>query len=155
MAVGYSKRSLVKKLGIKEGFTVILINQPVNYMALLEPLPENCKIHYSSSKGESPHREVLDFARTIKKSKVDFIQFFTTDKKEFQKSFPKLKQSLVPNGSLWISWPKTGSKIPTNLNENVIRDIGLENGLVDVKVIAVDEIWSGLKFIYRLKDRNF
>jgi hypothetical protein len=68
-------------------------------------------------------------------------------------AFPKLKKSLDLAGTLWISWPKGASKVKTDLNENVVREIGLSNGLVDVKVCAVDEVWSGLKFMYRLKDR--
>ena len=135
MAV-YSKRTLVEKLGIKEGFRILILNQPDNYEHLLSPLPKNIE------------------RLTPDSEKADFIQFFTTEKKELQKEFPKLKQALVPSGSLWVSWPKTGSKLQTDLNENIIRDIGLENELVDVKVIVIDEIWSGLKFIYRLKDRN-
>ena len=69
-------------------------------------------------------------------------------------AFPKLKSSLAQDGLLWISWPKGASKIKTDLNENVVREIGLGAGLVDVKVCAVDDVWSGLKFVYRLKDRR-
>ena len=67
--------------------------------------------------------------------------------------FPKLKAALTSDGMLWISWPKKSSKVATDLKEDIIREIGLTNGLVDVKVAAVDEVWSGLKFVYRLKDR--
>lgn len=83
----------------------------------------------------------------------DLIQYFTTQQKKLKQSFPKLKEKLAIDGSLWISWPKQSSKVPTDLNENDVMHIGLEYGLVDVKVIAVDETWSGLKFVYRLKDR--
>jgi hypothetical protein len=67
--------------------------------------------------------------------------------------FPRLKEALSPSGMLWVSWPKASSGVPTDLSENVVREIGLANGLVDVKVCAVDEVWSGLKFVYRIKDR--
>jgi hypothetical protein len=70
------------------------------------------------------------------------------------KDFLKMKKALLPDGALWISWPKRASKVLTDLDENIVRDIGLKNGLVDVKVAAVDETWSGLKFVYRLKDRK-
>jgi hypothetical protein len=75
------------------------------------------------------------------------------EKSALEGSFPKLKQALAPDGALWISWPKGASKVPTDVNENVARGIGLRHGLVDVKVCAVDDVWSGLKFVYRLKDR--
>lgn len=133
---GYSGKSLVKKLGIKEGMTVLLFNPPTDYFSLLDDLPEG-----------------IDFARE-RSEKVDFIHFFALTEHELAREFPKLKRALEPNGQLWISWPKGASTIKTDLNENVIREIGLENGLVDVKVIAVDNDWSGLKFVYRLKDRK-
>jgi hypothetical protein len=133
---GYSKRSLVEKLGIKGGASVIFLNTPDGYDKLLGKLPSDV------------------FSASSLDSTLDFIQFFTRAREELEKNFPALKQALAPNGQLWISWPKGASKIPTDLNENVVRDIGLQNGLVDVKVIAVDEVWSGLKFVYRVKDRQ-
>jgi len=87
------------------------------------------------------------------KSPLDFIHFFTKLRGELENKFPILKQELSQDGILWISWPKGSSKVETDLNENVVREIGLKNGLVDVKVTNVDQIWSGLKFVYRLKDR--
>lgn len=84
----------------------------------------------------------------------DMIHFFTKEKDELVKMFPKLKGAIKKNGMVWISWPKGTSKIATDLNENIIRDIGIKNSMVDVKVIAVDENWSGLKFVYKLKDRD-
>jgi len=83
----------------------------------------------------------------------DFIQVFVRGKQELESIFPLAARMLTPNGSLWVSWPKGKSKIPTDLNENIVREVGLSLGLVDVKVVAVDEDWSGLKFVYRLKDR--
>lgn len=138
MTAGYSGKPLSQKLGIKATSTVTLVNAPEDYGHLLFPVPEGCSIYDTLT-------EVSDI-----------IQFFATDKATLEKEFPNVKSKLKPNGFLWISWPKRTAKppIPSDLNENIIREIGLENGLVDVKVIAVDETWSGLKFVYRVKDRN-
>ena len=136
MTVGYSKKSLVEKLGIKEGLKVAILNSPANYNDTLGKLPKNVTV-----------------MKTIGE-RLDFIQFFTKESKELQSKFPNLKRALSQNGILWISWPKSSSKVKTDLNENIVREIGLGNGLVDVKIAAVDEVWSGLKFVYRLKDRK-
>lgn len=133
---GYSKRSLVDKLGVKEDCRVFLSNAPKDYAGVLGRLPKGAVVLKS-----------LD-------GNCDFIQFFTKENSDLESEFPKLKARLSPNGILWISWPKGASKVKTDLNENIVRRIGLSNGLVDVKVCAVDEIWSGLKFVYRLKDRK-
>lgn len=132
---GYSKRSLVEKLGIKPGANIMILNAPEGYDATLGELPAH--VFVASSLG----------------STLDFIQFFTRKREELEKMFPTLKQALAQDGQLWISWPKKSAKVSTDLDENMIRAIGLQNGLVDVKVIAVDEVWSGLKFVYRVKDR--
>ena len=133
---GYSRRSLVEKLGIKPGANILILNAPEDYNRSLGELPTG--VFVASSLG----------------STLDFIQFFAKDREALEQNFPALKQALTPNGQLWISWPKKSAKIPTDLDENVVREIGLQNGLVDVKVIAVDEVWSGLKFVYRIKDRS-
>jgi len=132
---GYSKRSLLDKLGIKAGHKLHFLNPPENYYQTLGPLPENATV-------------VADLHSTI-----DFTQFFTTRQAELKQRFPELKRALAQNGMLWISWPKGSAKVPTDLNENIVREIGVKNGLVDIKVCAVDEVWSGLKFVYRVKDR--
>ena len=128
---GYSKRPLVQKLGIKEGASVLLLNAPADYKESLSPLPSGVKM-----------------AKELQDS-VEFIQFFTKEKEELKKNFPRLKKHLQPKGILWISWPKGASKVPTDINENVVREIGVANGLVDIKVCAVDDIWSGLRFAFR------
>jgi hypothetical protein len=128
---GYSKRSLPEKLGIKEGIEISIINPPPGYEQTLSPLPEG----------------VLRAEKL--KSSMQFIQFFTKDRIELLKRFPDLMRHLAPKGILWISWPKGSSKVKTDLNENKVRDIGLANGMVDIKVCAVDEIWSGLRFAFR------
>ncbi len=135
---GYSLRSLCEKLGIysvKTPGEIALLSAPLSYLPLLQPLPSNLTIIHSIQ------------------SNLPFIQLFTTNKEQLEEIFPKLKAALLPSGILWVSWLKQSSSLPTDLNENIIRDIGLRNGLVDVKVIAIDKDWSGLKFVYRLKDR--
>lgn len=136
MQTSCSTRSLVNKLGIKSAQTLLFLHAPDNYINHLLDLPSDVII-----KNKLQHNLV-------------FIQFFTKSKQELEKIFPKLKSSLAHEGSLWISWPKLKSKIATDLNENIIREIGLMNGLVDIKVCAVDDTWSGLKFVYRLNDRK-
>ena len=133
---GYSKTPLAKKLGIKEGFTVHFVNQPKHYFKLFEIFPEVMLL-------EAP-----------KKESADFIHLFCTTKAEFEERSLALKPLLKKTGMLWISWPKGSSKIETELSRDPIRNFLLANGLVDVKVCAVDEDWSGLKFMYRIKDRK-
>lgn len=148
---GYSQKKLTEKLGIKSGQVLILLNAPEDYGHQLFPIPEGCSIYDSFTEP------------------ADCIQFFTKSKSQLQENFPNLKKHLKKDGSLWICWPKKSvkrniiairqpteqkSQIEPVLDENIIREIGLENGLVDIKVIAVDEIWSGLKFVYRTKDRH-
>ena len=132
---GYSGTPLVKKLGIKENFKIRIINQPDYYFDLFLDLPFT--INPTSDN----------------KIKKDFIHFFTTEKFELLKNLPKLKKEIELNGMIWISWPKKASNIKTDITEDVIREVAIKNGLVDVKVCAVDEIWSGLKLVIPLKDR--
>ncbi len=132
---GYSQRSLVDKLGIKDGATIAILNAPRGFARMLGPLP----------------RRVTRKPRAT--GPLDFIQFFSKDKRQLVRHFPALARALVPAGMLWISWPKRSSGVPTDLTEDVIRAIGLAHRLVDVKVAAVDEVWSGLKFVRRVKDR--
>jgi hypothetical protein len=132
---GYSRRSLVDKLGIKDGATIAILNAPRGYARMLGPLP----------------RRVTRRPRAT--GPLDFIQFFSRDKRDLVRHFPALARSLAPAGMLWISWPKRSSGVPTDLTEDVIRAIGLAHQLVDVKVAAVDEVWSGLKFVRRVRDR--
>lgn len=132
---GYSATPLQKKLGIKPGYTIFIFQPPDLYFDWIIPLP----------------KEVIVKDRLS--GEVDCIHLFTKDQKTFFKEFLKSKKHLKKEGMLWISWPKKASKVPTDLDENVIRAFGLKNGLVDVKVCAVDEVWSGLKFVFRVKDR--
>ena len=134
MREGYSKKSLAAKLGIKEGIGIALLNQPRNYGETLGKLPAGVAV-------------IKDL-----KGPMEFIQFFTKSKRELENMFPRLKVKLAQKGMLWISWPEGSSKVESDLNENLVIEIGLKNGLVDVKVAALDETWPGLKFVYRLKD---
>jgi hypothetical protein len=86
-------------------------------------------------------------------SNLDFVHLFSTSRRDLAGAFPKLKKALKSDGMAWISWPKKSSGVNTDLDENIVRALGLKSGLVDVKVCAVDEVWSGLKFVFRLKDR--
>ena len=135
MTAGYSKRSLSQKLGLKPGFRLMILNPPPGYEATLGPLPAEVTV------------------ATELTGPLDFIHFFTKHQAELEAHFPSLKQALAKDGMLWISWPKKAAKVPPDLDENIIREIGLTHGLVDVKVAAVDQVWSGLKFVYRVRDR--
>jgi Protein of unknown function (DUF3052) len=132
---GYSGTQLAKKLGIKQGLTIKLINAPGYYLKLFPDFPSNTK--------------------TIKdtKTKVDFIHFFPVNAGELNDKILSLKKQLQPDGMIWISWYKKSAKIPTDVTEDIIRSIALKNGLVDIKVCAVDELWSGLKLVIPVKDR--
>ncbi|MDN5204170.1 DUF3052 family protein [Fulvivirgaceae bacterium BMA10] len=136
MPAGYSGTPLVKKLGIKEGFKIHPYNQPDHYFELLEDLPESIEII------ERPEDEELDF-----------VHLFVTDKDKLEDQLLSLKKKIKKNGMIWVSWPKGKSKIPTDVKDSIVRETGLSTGLVDIKVCAVDEDWSGLKFVYRVKDR--
>jgi hypothetical protein len=130
---GYSGTPLPKKLGIKDGFNVRLVDAPSDVLTELKLSLEKCK------------RDT--------KNPLDFAILFTKSSTTLEKEFRAISKALAPAGMLWISWPKKSSGVPTDLNENIVRDIGLAAGLVDVKVCAVTEVWSGLKFVRRLKDR--
>jgi hypothetical protein len=134
MASGYSGTPLAKKLGIKEGFKIALFNQPDYYFKLFIDLP--------------------DVKIVSGKSTVDFIHYFVKEEKQLLKEISKLINQIEQNGMIWISWPKKSSKVETDITEDVIRNIALENGLVDIKVCAVDETWSGLKLVIPLKERK-
>jgi hypothetical protein len=132
---GYSGKPLVQKLGIKAGATIAIFNAPRGYDRILGKVPQQVT------------------RKATLAGPLDFIQFFTTQRQEVERRFAALARALAPAGMLWISWPKKASGVATDLTEDVIRVIGLAHGLVDVKVAAVDEVWSGLKFVRRLKDR--
>src|ERR1700676_3024474 len=131
---GYSGTPLPKKLGIKPGFRVHLGNAPAEVRAELSAALSECSVAENASA-------------------LDFAILFTRSREQVTKEFLRLEKQLAPAGMLWVSWPKKSSGVVTDLNENVVREIGLAVGLVDVKVCAVTDVWSGLKFVRRLKDR--
>jgi len=130
---GYSGTPLPRKLGIKDEFHVALLGMPSDVKAELKSSLAACRIDT---------RGPFDFAMIFVKSAADL-----------KKKFPAISKRLAPDGMLWVSWPKKASGVATDLAENEVRRIGLEAGLVDVKVCAVNDVWSGLKFVIRLKDR--
>lgn len=133
---GYSGTPLAKKLGIKPGFDIAVINAPEYYFDLFADLPADLKVTDEISGNH------------------DIIHLFVNDKASYLDALPGLKDQIKQNGMIWISWPKKASKIITDITEDLIRNEALKNGLVDVKVCAVDETWSGLKLVIRLADRK-
>jgi hypothetical protein len=133
---GYSGTPLVKKIGIKSGDRLLFCNEPSDFRKTLGDLPENATV-LKASKGP-----------------VNVAILFSYRQSHLEKNFPSLAKSLQQNGMLWVGWPKKASGVATDLTENIVRDIGLANGLVDTKVCAIDETWSGLRFVIRLKDRK-
>jgi hypothetical protein len=130
---GYSGTPLAKKLGINPGFKVKLVDQPEHYFALFTDMPADIVLNA--------------------KDKLNFIHYFTKEAKPLEKSLIAFRKELVPDGMIWVSWPKKASKVPTDVTEDLIREIALKNGLVDIKVCAVDDVWSGLKLVIPVKDR--
>jgi len=133
---GYSGTPLPQKLGIKPGTTVAAINVPSNYRRLLGKLPSG-----------------VTFANRIRAGS-NFIHFFTRSRAELAKELNSLRKKIAENGVVWISWPKKSSGVPTDVTEDVIRDIALPIGFVDIKVCAVDDTWSGLKLMIRKTNRK-
>jgi hypothetical protein len=130
---GYSGTPLPQKLGIKPQFRVALRDVPPDVQGELNSVLASCSV----AKGEP----------------VDFAMIFVKTAGELKKRFRSHAKQLAPAGMLWISWPKKASGVATDLNENEVRKIGLEAGLVDVKVCALNKVWSGLKFVIRVRDR--
>lgn len=132
---GYSGTPLAKKLGIKEGMVIRLVNPPDDYASFFTDLPTD-----------------ITFTKDAAIAK-QMVHYFTKDITALKKDIVALRQEIFPNGSIWISWPKKAAKIPCNITEDDIRQLALANGLVDVKVCAVSDIWSGLKLVVPVKDR--
>jgi hypothetical protein len=129
---GYSGTPLQKKLGIKPGMVLAFIRPPADYGETLGPVPGDCTVLPWQAGGA-----------------FDLVQYFCTRRSDLQADITALMGSIRRDGTIWISWPKKASKLPTDLDENLLREVILPTGLVDVKVCAVDERWSGLKFVIR------
>lgn len=132
---GYSNTPLIKKLGIKPGSRVYVRQSPVDYATLTGGLPPNAELKSRLGKG------------------LDVVHFFTRSRSELEAFLPKAKQAIMPDGMIWVSWPKKVSKVATDVTEDVVRAVCLPLDLIDVKVCAVDEVWSGLKLVVRKEKR--
>ena len=132
---GYSGTPLYRKLGIKEGNRVAFPSAPDGFRSLLGELPDDVTV---KSRASGP---------------LDVIVFFTTRRAELERRLPALRGAMDPAAGLWIAWPKRSSGVETDMTEDVARELGLANRLVDNKVCAIDETWSGLRLVIRLKDR--
>lgn len=137
MAAGYSGKSLTQKLGIRPGSRIAILGPPPRYRSLLTPLPPDVTI-----------------VHTLGTTPLPFIHFFSRTVRELTATFPRLRRAMTDDGMIWISWPKLSSGVRSDLNENIVRELGLAHRLVDVKVCAVDDTWSGLKFMIRRGDRR-
>lgn len=133
---GYSGKPLAEKLGIKKDFTIVLLNAPKHYLTLVAPLPDGATI-----------------AKSIT-GKTDLIHLFASTKTELSKLLNTALTTMKHDAIIWVSWPKKSSGVPTDITEDRIRDIALPLGLVDIKVCAVDEVWSGLKLVIRKENRK-
>jgi len=135
MSAGYSGTPLARKLGIKEGFAVAAVNAPEDLEELLSPLPSGVTI------ADTPTFN------------CDLIHFFTNSRDELARGLARYMKLIKQDGAIWVSWYKRAARLPTEITEDVIRDVCLPLGLVDVKVCAVDEKWSGLKLVIRKENR--
>ena len=133
---GYSGTPLAKKLGMKEGSRIFLLAAPRNYWDLLVPLPDGVQAVVRIDQD------------------TDLIHIFSTEQVELASALRTALEKMRPNAAIWVSWPKKSSKVPTDITEDVIREVALPMGLVDIKVCAVDEVWSGLKLVVRKENRN-
>ena len=132
---GYSGRSLVEKLGIKPSTRIAILDAPRGYRATLGKLPPGVRVATSA------------------RGTLSFIHLFVVSRAILEKQIPRLLSALTPAGALWISWPKKSSGVETDITEDVVRAVALPTGLVDVKVAAIDDVWSGLKLVRRLENR--
>ena len=135
---GYSGTPLARKLGIAPGASVVLVRAPEGFEEVLAP-PEGATV---SRRLPPPGRRAVDVA-----------VLFTTARADLDRRFRRVMEAMTPAGGLWVAWPKRASGVATDLTENVIREVGVAHGMVDNKVCAVTEVWSGLRFVLRLKDR--
>lgn len=135
-SAGYSGTPLAKKLGIKPGTIIVALGAPKHFPALLEPLPSDAKVTTRARKSPT------------------FVHVFVTSKGVLTTHLKALRKSLRSDGAVWVSWPKKASGVATDITEDVIRDVALPMGFVDVKVCAVDETWSGLKLVVRKELRG-
>ena len=133
---GYSGTPLAKKLGIKDGSRMFLLNAPENYLHLVAPLPAGVQVAPQIT------------------SHTDIVHIFSTKKEKLSQALRTCLKRMRPDGMIWVSWPKKSSKVPTDITEDTIREVALPLGLVDIKVCAVDDVWSGLELVIRKENRK-
>ena len=131
MMAGYSGKPLAEKLGVKPGVEMALLHAPEGFPKALTPLPPDVRIRTTASKNAS------------------IVLLFVREERVLSKELPRVATALPQGGMLWVAWPKKASRQPTDLTEDVVRRVGLDAGIVDVKVCAIDDVWSGLKFLRR------
>ncbi|MDZ4716282.1 MAG: DUF3052 domain-containing protein [Cytophagales bacterium] len=134
---GYSENPLIKKLGIKPGFVMLVWHEPQGYWDWISPLPKGVEVKTGMRSGA-----------------FDFIHLFARERKVLEKELPPFMKAIKSNGMVWVSWLKKSSGIESDLDGNIVRNFALKNGWVDVKVCAVNEHWSGLKLVIPVKDRK-
>jgi hypothetical protein len=130
-AAGYSGTPLARKLGFKPGFAAAYVNAPAGFDALVGQLPGDVRV------------------RKQLRAPLDLIVCFVTARRDLERRLPALRGALAPAGMLWVAWPKRASGVPTDMTEDVVREVALPTGLVDTKVAAIDETWSGLRLVIR------
>jgi len=133
---GYSGTPLAKKLGIIAGSRLFLSDAPKNYMELVAPLPEGVRVVQKIDRD------------------TDIVHIFSTERARLKAALQTSLSKLRQDGSIWVSWPKKSAKVPTDITEDTIREVALPMGLVDIKVCAINEVWSGLKLVLRKKNRT-
>lgn len=133
--VGYSGTPLARKLGIMDGSRLALLSAPEGFAGELAPLPEGVTVL---------RRLAPD---------LDVAVLFVTERRELERRFPAVAKAVFPAGGFWVAWPKRASKVPTDLTEDVLREVALPRGLVDNKVCAVTDVWSGLRLVWRKENR--
>jgi hypothetical protein len=133
---GYSGTPLAKKLGIKPGATICTVGVPPHYLSLLEPLPADVTIS----------RRPMD--------NIEIVHIFTKSRSELIELLTRYRAKIKQDGAIWVSWPKKSSGISSEVTENTVREVALPMGLVDIKVCAVDDVWSGLKLVIRKEERK-
>ena len=135
MSAGYSGTPLAKKLGIKEGARVAFVDAPEGFDDTVAPLPDGVEVARQARAG------------------TDVVVFFTTRRARLEQRIDRLRKAIEPDGAVWVAWPKRASGVPTDMTEQEIREVVLPLGLVDNKVCAIDETWSGLRLVIRLEHR--
>ena len=133
---GYSGTPLASKLGIKPGTALHVVNAPDDYLQLVAPLPDGTRFVSKPSNG------------------TDIVHVFTTRKAELQAMLRLCRERLAPTAVVWVSWPKKAAKVPTDITEDTVREVAFPLGMVDTKVCAISDIWSGLRVVTRVENRR-